>query len=482
MKLQLTNAGKQLLTNAMMGGPGFIFRRCELGAGARSADKAQKLVDSKMKIPYAGYTIETTSDGNFIHLIANYDNSKVAEPFNAREMGVFVSETASDTDLTLYAYGTVSAAEADYIPAGTGADGSPVQTKMEIIVYIGKAANVSAIVNSSLNYVTHEEFDVHEHDERYYTEDEIDEMLEGLPVESLISHIGNTSNPHSVTKAQVGLGNVENKSASTILSEMTASNVTTALGYTPLESVTVDSALSSTSENPVQNKAINTALSGKSDTTHTHSDYISKTDTTQQNVASNFGVSNAAPRVILQGTGSGNAGDVGAVVLNVDGNVHITGKKASASDYLGQLIFNAAASDLDNMVLVHDQSQGQDSGYYRVLTEHTQNTLFKRAVFGKYPGDGAAEALLSANFDISVAYLWAESGTVRLCAPMLIPSTGMKSVPATDGSQTQWLTFLHPFITGSEERDMKKIAFFRAQVDKFGFNMSEETYYYALIG
>ena len=48
------------------------------------------------------------------------------------------------------------------------------------------------------------------------------------------THIANTSNPHSVTAAQVGLGNVENKSSATIRSEITSSNVTTALGFTPL--------------------------------------------------------------------------------------------------------------------------------------------------------------------------------------------------------------------------------------------------------
>lgn len=40
---------------------------------------------------------------------------------------------------------------------------------------------------------------------------------------SLSSHIGNTNNPHSVTKAQVGLGNVDNKSAATLKSEFTGS-------------------------------------------------------------------------------------------------------------------------------------------------------------------------------------------------------------------------------------------------------------------
>ena len=49
------------------------------------------------------------------------------------------------------------------------------------------------------------------------------------------NHRANTSNPHSVTKAQVGLGNVENKSSATIRGELTKANVTDALGYTPID-------------------------------------------------------------------------------------------------------------------------------------------------------------------------------------------------------------------------------------------------------
>lgn len=49
-------------------------------------------------------------------------------------------------------------------------------------------------------------------------------------------HTSNTSNPHSVTKSQVGLGNVENKSSETIRGELTKANVVAALGYTPIHS------------------------------------------------------------------------------------------------------------------------------------------------------------------------------------------------------------------------------------------------------
>lgn len=52
---------------------------------------------------------------------------------------------------------------------------------------------------------------------------------------SVSSHIGNTANPHKVTKAQIGLANVENKSSTQIRSELTKENVTNALGYTPID-------------------------------------------------------------------------------------------------------------------------------------------------------------------------------------------------------------------------------------------------------
>lgn len=74
---------------------------------------------------------------------------------------------------------------------------------------------------------------------------------------------GSTALTVNITKAGIGLGNVENKSSATIRSELTSSNVTDALGFTPISKVTVDSALSSSSTNPVQNKVINAALSGK---------------------------------------------------------------------------------------------------------------------------------------------------------------------------------------------------------------------------
>lgn len=57
-------------------------------------------------------------------------------------------------------------------------------------------------------------------------------------------HVTDTDNPHNVTAAQIGLGNVANKSESTIIADaktdiMTSANITSALGYTPVSTTTV---------------------------------------------------------------------------------------------------------------------------------------------------------------------------------------------------------------------------------------------------
>lgn len=53
----------------------------------------------------------------------------------------------------------------------------------------------------------------------------------------LSSHISDHTNPHQVSKSQIGLGNVENKSSEMIRGELTKSNIINALGYTPDQSI-----------------------------------------------------------------------------------------------------------------------------------------------------------------------------------------------------------------------------------------------------
>lgn len=66
---------------------------------------------------------------------------------------------------------------------------------------------------------------------------------------NLSNHINNKNNPHDVTKGQLGLGNVENKSSATIRGELTKNNVTNALGYTPYTPNEVDNKLAALETN-----------------------------------------------------------------------------------------------------------------------------------------------------------------------------------------------------------------------------------------
>jgi len=60
------------------------------------------------------------------------------------------------------------------------------------------------------------------------TEDDVQTGVSG--------HADLTNNPHGVTKGQVGLANVDNKSSATILSELTGADITSKLGFTPEDS------------------------------------------------------------------------------------------------------------------------------------------------------------------------------------------------------------------------------------------------------
>ncbi len=97
-------------------------------------------------------------------------------------------------------------------------------------------------------------------------------------------HSQKTGNPHGTTKADLGLGNVENKSSATIRGELTKANVTTALGYTPPTTNTTYSTGSTTysgttklytstgtnTDGTMTQNAITTALNGKAASGHNH--------------------------------------------------------------------------------------------------------------------------------------------------------------------------------------------------------------------
>ena len=84
----------------------------------------------------------------------------------------------------------------------------------------------------------------------YYTADGKWDCLAGSPVSGVKGSSETTYRTGNVniTKANIGLGNVENKSSATIRSELTSANVTTALGYTPIQQSQTTTEIVSNSE------------------------------------------------------------------------------------------------------------------------------------------------------------------------------------------------------------------------------------------
>ena len=87
--------------------------------------------------------------------------------------------------------------------------------------------------------------------------DEVDQKISANET-TISSHKNDKNNPHSVTKEQVGLGNVEDKSSETIRGEITKDNVTTALGYTPYTPNEIDNKFSTLETNIDWKEAVNT--------------------------------------------------------------------------------------------------------------------------------------------------------------------------------------------------------------------------------
>lgn len=93
---------------------------------------------------------------------------------------------------------------------------------------------------------------------------------------AVYAHTSNTSNPHSVTKSQVGLGNVTNVATESTITQNSTKNITSGAVYTALAgkqaSLTFDTTPTANSTNPVTSGGVKTAVDAVNTalTTHTN--------------------------------------------------------------------------------------------------------------------------------------------------------------------------------------------------------------------
>lgn len=175
---KLTASGKNLLLRALAGET-INFTKIQLGNGPEQdpAD-AESLVNPILTVELSN--IEVGQE--YVTLTARFTNGSVTSGFHVTEAGFYAEDPDDDTKEILYALGNEDESTADYVPD----NGNRIlEMQFDALIFIGDAENVSAAISSSLVYASKEDFD---------------------------NHTADHTNPHAVTKTQVGLGNVPNVS------------------------------------------------------------------------------------------------------------------------------------------------------------------------------------------------------------------------------------------------------------------------------
>ena len=162
---------------AALNGDSITFTRAVIGNATTAPANPTQLSDVVSPMVTASFTAITEGD-NFVTLAAVFDNLEVETGAYASELGLYAKDENDNEHLYAYTY---VGENADYIPAHDS--GRTVQIQMTIVVAVGDAEDVDAVLVDAAAYATREEFE---------------------------DHINDRNNPHEVTKEQVGLGLVEN--------------------------------------------------------------------------------------------------------------------------------------------------------------------------------------------------------------------------------------------------------------------------------
>ena len=211
--LKLTNDGMTLLM-ALLAGHTVQFTNIKMGDGTAPDDitTMTDLVNVKQNLPInrvKAVDISTILAG------ANLMGNDVTEGFYWKEVGLFAKDLTAGTPEMMFSYDNAGDV-ASYIPAG----GTVTEMLIDLLIKINNSENINIVLDESLVFVTQADLT----GTITTLQDDYNDKI-GTVTTNLNTHINNVSNPHSVTKAQVGLGNVDNYGTATT-AEATAGSST----------------------------------------------------------------------------------------------------------------------------------------------------------------------------------------------------------------------------------------------------------------
>lgn len=195
--LQLTNQGSNILT-ALLSGHTIKFTKIKMGDGNAPTNikTLTDLVSTKQTLNIAR---SSKIDSETILIGANLMGNSITEAFFWKEIGVFAQDITLGTAEVLFSYSTSSTAT--YIPVG----GTVAEMLIDLNMKVGNATNVDIRIDSSLIFPTQQDVTNLINTSRT----EIDSNINDIKA-AINDHKNNKNNPHSVTKSQIGLENVEN--------------------------------------------------------------------------------------------------------------------------------------------------------------------------------------------------------------------------------------------------------------------------------
>ena len=176
MNYNVTPGGIELLRRVLAGECTVNFREIHLGNGADAGESPTHLSNDMMQVGINDITREDL----FVALSTAFDNGTVVTAFQITEWGIMADDPDNANSLMLFAYYHVPAGQSDYMPAGAA---FTKEFDLTHRVYVGEAESVTATISESTIWASKAAFDAH----------------------------CEARNPHGMTAADIGLGNVENK-------------------------------------------------------------------------------------------------------------------------------------------------------------------------------------------------------------------------------------------------------------------------------
>ena len=192
LNLETTAAGLAMIARSLYG-DGITFTKISIGNGVQPTSEITGMINPLVEV---GITKIEKSEGMVI-LTGYLTSSDIQSSFYGTELGVYAKDADGTEELFAYRY---NQSEVDYYPATSS--GRAIELTFSVVIQIGAAENVTAILIEGDTYAKKTDFD---------------------------THVADKNNPHGVTKEQLGLGNVEDKTINDQTPTYTAATSTSEL-------------------------------------------------------------------------------------------------------------------------------------------------------------------------------------------------------------------------------------------------------------